>query len=104
MGTKGAELGIDLDYGSFTSDRNSFQPNIYLGPDGNELGEASSRMITPTDISVISGKADYSRKLGKGKLGFGGKFSIVSTENSFNFYDVEGSNETFNEDRSNQFE
>ncbi|MBK7969537.1 MAG: outer membrane beta-barrel protein [Bacteroidetes bacterium] len=62
------------------------------------------RSITPTTINIFTFKSDYTQNLFKGKVGFGVKTSFVTTDNTFNFYNIEGNIETLDDSRSNQFE
>src|SRR4029078_5258833 len=48
-------------------------------------------------------KADYEQNFRKGKLSFGVKTAFVKTDNDFQRYDVNGSNEVLDKDRSNHF-
>lgn len=102
--TLGKELLVDMDYGRFSRDRINFQPNTYY--DGTEqaiLFSRDSRMITPTDIDVITAKVDYTTNGLGGKIGLGAKFSYVDTDNTFSFFDVQDQQDVLNEDRSNRF-
>lgn len=101
--TSGHELNLDLDYAFYNREGNNYQPNAYLDTNGQMLSESNHRMITPTGISIASAKADYSQKALKGKLGIGGKVSVVRTNNTFEFYDVNNGSNTLNESRSNVF-
>ncbi|GAB2583189.1 TonB-dependent receptor domain-containing protein [Spirosoma areae] len=102
--TTGRELSVDADLGRYNSNNNAFQPNQYLNPSTNQLLlERNYRMLTATNVILHTLKADYSQKLGGGKLSVGFKLSSVKTDNGFSFYDiVEGSNR-LNTGRSNQF-
>lgn len=102
--TGGSELNIDADYGFFNLRNNQFQPNNYYDAAGNPLYSNVYRMIAPTDIDIFSFKTDYERNLGKGRLGLGGKIGIVNTDNDFRRYDVYGSTEVYDRDRSNRFD
>lgn len=101
--TLGHELTIDADYGAYRSDQNQYQPNLYLDENGDTLFENNYRMITPTEITIITGKVDYSQHLWGGKLGVGAKYSLVSTYNVFDFYDVVSDEDVLNENLSNRF-
>ena len=102
--TGGKELNIDADYGIFDLRNNQFQPNHYVTPSGAPLYSNVYRMIAPTDISIYAVKADYEQNFAKGKLGFGGKIGYVGTDNDFQRFDVNGSNEVLDQERSNRFE
>ena len=100
----GSELNVDADYGNFKIRSDQFQPNDYYNAAGNvKLYSNVYRMISPTDIDIFSVKADYERNFYKGRLGFGGKTGFVKTDNNFIRYNVYGSNEVYDKDKSNRF-
>ncbi|MEL7122981.1 MAG: TonB-dependent receptor [Bacteroidota bacterium] len=102
--TLGREFTADVDYGRYSRDRNNFQPNQYIDNfTGTVLFERNSRMITPTDIDIFTVKLDYSQRALGGQLGVGVKYSLVETDNTFDFYDVIQNQDNFNAERSNQF-
>jgi iron complex outermembrane recepter protein len=102
--TGGTELNIDADYGKFKIRTNQFQPNDYYNAGGNiKLYSNVYRMISPTDIDIMSVKADYERNFYKGKLGFGGKVGYVKTDNDFKRYDVKNGADIYDKDKSNRF-
>lgn len=102
--TGGTELNIDADYGVYTIRSNQFQPNDYFDASGNtKLYSNVYRMISPTDIDIASVKADYERNFYKGRLGIGTKIGFVKTDNDFRRFDVIGSNEIYDKDKSNRF-
>ncbi|MAY84683.1 MAG: TonB-dependent receptor [Flavobacteriales bacterium] len=103
--TSGHRLELNFDYVYFESDRNTLQPNIYLGPAGDEvLSENINFQNTPIQIDAISGKVDYEQMVKKVKLSFGSKASQVVTSNIFDFYDVEQGERIFDPNRSNVFD
>ncbi|MCH2234511.1 MAG: TonB-dependent receptor [Crocinitomicaceae bacterium] len=102
--TLGHELTIDLDYAVYDRIADAFQPNIYQdGQLGTELFSNIYRMNTPTSIDIATAKMDYSQNLFKGKFSAGVKYSLVTTDNNFEFFDVIGGEDILNTDRSNQF-
>ena len=102
--TGGTELNIDADYGKFKLRSNQFQPNDYYDATGStKLFSNVYRMISPTDIDIVSLKADYERNFYKGRLGFGGKTGYVKTDNDFQRYTAYGSTEVYDKDKSNRF-
>lgn len=102
--TSGHELTADADYGIYSNDRNSFQPNTYTSPDESVvLEEKDYRTISPTKIDIYTLKSDYTQNLFKGKLGAGAKVSWVKTDNIFEFYNVIDGEDILNTDQSNQF-
>ena len=103
--TLGHELGIDLDYGVYTRESNTNQPNQYInGANGSIISQQNYRMVAPIDIEIATAKLDYSQKLGKGVIAIGGKYSRVSTKNVFEFYNVTNDINVLDETRSNTFE
>ena len=101
--TLGHELSADIDYAHYGREASNYQPNLYLDGNGDTLFENNYRMVTPTDIQIMSAKADYAQNLWGGKMSVGAKFSIVKTDNTFNFYDVYDGGDVLNTDRSNNF-
>ena len=101
--TTGHEFSVDLDYGFYGRDANNYQPNLYLDAGGDTLFENNYRMVSPTDISIYTAKTDYAQNLWGGKISLGAKFSFVSTDNNFKFYDVEDGVDALNTERTNQF-
>lgn len=102
--TAGHELNIDADRGFFNSRGNSWQPNIYY--DANTVKVLRERIFannTPTNIDIYTAKADYEQNLFKGKLGVGAKFSLVNTDNTFDFFNVINNEKQQDRERSNRF-
>lgn len=100
----GTELNIDADYGNFSIRSNQLQPNDYYNAGGNiKLYSNVYRMISPTDIDIISVKTDYERNFYKGKLGIGAKIGYVKTDNDFKRYDVKNGVDIYDKDKSNRF-
>lgn len=102
--TSGHSFSADLDYGVYEGIRESYQPNAYYnGTEEVLLQKRNYRMNTPVDIKIMSGKADYEFTWLKTVIGAGGKVAMVETKNRFEFYNVHGSADTFNDARSNRF-
>lgn len=98
-------INIDADYGTYTRDNNTFQPNQYYAADGvTPLTRIDTRYLTPVGIDIYTFKVDVERPFGGGKLGFGTKLSRVVTRNTFLFYDIENNTDVRNDRRSNQFD
>ncbi|MBK9256244.1 MAG: TonB-dependent receptor [Saprospiraceae bacterium] len=99
------KLNIDLDYGTFETDADNFQPNLYYNPERTEI---ISRNITsyntPVKIDIATAKIDYETNFLGGNLGVGTKFSNVNSDNTFLFYNILNDISTINNRRSNQFE
>lgn len=103
--TLGRSLNLDADYGLFRSKFYSFQPNFYKDPSEQTiLAERIFSTEAPTEIDIYSLKGDYEQKWAGGTLGLGFKSSLVTTNNVFDFFDVEDATPVLDIDRSNQFE
>jgi hypothetical protein len=101
----GRSLTINADHGHYDINTNQFQPNYYYDPTGtNLLRTVTTRTLSPTNIYINSLKVDWEQNFAKGKLGYGGKIALVKTDNDYQAYDVNGSSEVLNKDKSNLFE
>ena len=102
--TLGYSLNVDLDFGRYSSDRTAFQPNFYLNSDESVvINERITQQITPIDIDIITARADYEQKAMRGILAIGAKFSYVSTDNTFDFFNLEDDEFILDQDQSNNF-
>ncbi len=102
--TLGHELNMDADYGSYRITSDQLQPNYYYAPVGSIIESRIYNMIAPTDIDIYSFKTDYEQNLLKGRLGFGGKKSYVTSANDFERYNVVPNLKTLDTLRSNLFD
>ncbi|MGZ3922434.1 MAG: outer membrane beta-barrel protein [Flavisolibacter sp.] len=104
-GTDGKSLVVNADHGYYDIRTNQLQPNYYYDPTGTTLkSSVVSRMVSPTNIYITSVKGDWEQNFKKGKLGYGGKIAFVKSNNDFQNYDVNGSSETLNIQKSNEFD
>ncbi|MGZ3939309.1 MAG: outer membrane beta-barrel protein [Flavisolibacter sp.] len=104
-GTDGKSLVVNADHGYYDIRTNQLQPNYYYDPTGTTLkSSVVSRMVSPTNIYITSLKGDWEQNFKKGKLGYGGKIAFVKSNNDFQNYDVNGSSETLNIQKSNEFD
>ena len=102
--TLGYSFNSDIDFGRYNSDRIAFQPNSYLNGDETEvINENITQQITPIDIEILTVKADYEQNLFKGVLALGLKYSYVSTENTFDFFNLIEDEFVLDESQSNVF-
>lgn len=84
--TSGREYNVDVDYGMFRGRGQSYQPNYYYASNDALLYSVVNRNNTPTDIDIFTAKFDGEQRLGKGKFGYGAKTSVVTTKNTFDFF------------------
>ena len=91
--TSGTEVNADVDYGSFRGAGASYQPNYYYGASSNvnPISVAIYGNNTPTSIDIYTAKVDVEKNALKGKLGYGAKYSDVTTSNTFDFFNVDPS-------------
>ena len=102
---KGTTLNIDVDYGKYSNEGNSYQPNFYYETvTGNLFDTRIFASFTPTTIDIKTAKVDFEKNLLGGSVGLGGKIAIVNTDNSYDFFDVVDGLYVLNTDRTNQFE
>lgn len=102
-GSKGQELNLDADYGTYTIRSNQMQPNFYYNNAGQIIQTSIYNFIAPADIDIAAFKADYEQEYKKGKLGFGGKTSFVKSKNHFERYTVYNNGSVLDVPRSNEF-
>lgn len=103
-GEKGAKLTMDADYGLFYKDGGSDQLNAYLDEEGQQvIAERLSADLQITQIDILAFKADYEKTLGPGRLSFGAKFSDVSADNRFKYYNILSDARIIDTNRSNDF-
>lgn len=102
---KGQSINIDADLGQFRSNQYSTQPNVYEdAKTGEILEEYNYYYDTPTDIDILTFKVDFEQPLLKdGKMGFGAKTAFVTTDNTFNAFNVFDGEREIDNNRSNNF-
>ncbi|MEP7195161.1 MAG: outer membrane beta-barrel family protein [Saprospiraceae bacterium] len=101
---KDKSLTVDLDYGSYKSRNNRYQPNQYYKSDGTTpLSGTSYYFETPSDILIYSLKMDYEQSLWKGVVGVGTKIGDISSDNTYLVIDVINGSKVQNNRRSNDF-
>lgn len=97
-------LNIDADYGRFRNDADFNQPNIYYAPDRETVVSRNiTRYTTPVKIDIATLKADFETEIFGGKAGTGLKYSNVSTDNGFYFFNIPDNIPVINNRRSNIF-
>lgn len=100
----GSEFEINADKGFYKGRRNSYQPNAtFLPYPETFLRSEDFRAITPTDIDINTIKFDLTKPTKKGKIETGAKVSFVKTDNTMDNYDIYGSYEVRDLQRSNEF-
>ena len=99
----GHSVNVDLDYGRYRNDEVAVQTNRYSLPDATPITGFDNLFDTPVDIDIYTAKMDYERPLGKIATSAGAKFSHVSTDNHFGFFDGEANDWVLNTTRSNDF-
>jgi iron complex outermembrane recepter protein len=101
---RGIQWNIDMDAGWFVNRGESYQPNRYTDYEsGRLLDELIFTNSTPTDITMIAGKIDHERPLGEGVFSVGAKSAMITTDNTFDFYQLENGTPIKDLERSNEF-
>ncbi len=96
---------VDADYGAFRNQAVEDQPNRYLDPsEQNVISERIYANNTPTLIDIATFKLDHERPFAGGKLSAGVKSALVTTDNTFDFFNVIDGEKQLNTDLSNQFD
>jgi iron complex outermembrane receptor protein len=102
---KGKEFTANLDYIAYHSDQSQELTNSVFAPDHVLIDKTILASELPVDITIQSGKIDYTHPLDKaGKLDAGVKASFVHTDNIASFYDVVNTVYTPNYEFSNRFQ
>lgn len=103
--TSGQEISVDLDYSKFRNYSDARYNTDYFLADGSPQ-RASQILLnqTPSDITIYTGKVDYTKPLTKTiKLEAGAKFSSVKTDNDLRAQ-IDSSGSIINDKgRSNHF-
>ena len=103
--SSGHELNIDADYSFYHLRSNQYQPNNYFDSTGKTLLYSNDyNILSPTNIHIYSLKIDYEANFLKGRLGYGGKTSYVTTTNDFGEYDLFSSGRAMDSLSSNNFD
>ncbi|HEV2478996.1 MAG TPA: TonB-dependent receptor [Puia sp.] len=103
--SSGRELNIDADYSLFHLRSNQFQPNNYFDSTEKTLLYSNDyNILSPTNIRIYSLKVDYEATFLKGRLGYGGKSSYVTTTNDFQEFDLSGTERQIDSLSSNNFD
>ena len=102
----GRELTSDFDFVQYGSSHNLFMNNTYFDADGNSIAKADSLMGSlPQDITIYSGRFDYTHPLKKKGARFeaGIKSSIVKTDNNASYDSIQYGQVIHDYNRSNHF-
>ncbi|MFN8319866.1 MAG: TonB-dependent receptor [Saprospiraceae bacterium] len=104
--TLGNELSVDVDRGMYTATSTSMQPNRYInGATGQVTTRRDFTNDTPSNIDIQTAKLDYTHTYKKSglRLSTGGKFAHVSTENTFDFFNLVDGSPVKDINQSNKF-
>ncbi|MEN0055195.1 MAG: TonB-dependent receptor [Mucilaginibacter sp.] len=103
--TSGQELSVDLDYSKFKNTSIAQYDTHYFLADGSpQHAPQLLRNQTPSNITIYTGKADYTKPLSKTvKLETGVKFSSVKTDNDLQAQIFDGNSYINDTTRTNRF-
>lgn len=100
---EGESYTIDLNYAWFDGGSGNMQPNKYIAADGTILQDKLYKSVNRRNIHIYALAYDQQHPLWGGELKSGAKFSSVSADNGFRFYDATDGQESVDESQSNDF-
>ena len=100
---EGVSYSVDLNYAWFDGGSGNWQPNKYMMPDGTVLQDKLYKSVNSRDIHIYALSYDQQHPLWGGELQSGAKFSSVSADNGYRFYDATDGSEIVDESQSNDF-
>ncbi len=100
----GPDITANLDYLNYaTTNKQDFDNETFL-PSGALISQSSLNGSLPSNIKIVSAKADYGHPLGNGmKLEAGLKASYTQTDNIANYFNTANGNITPDYDKTNHF-
>jgi len=102
--TETSNLNTALSLGTFSSDKNTYQPNTYLEADGTTVSAVDNNEFNgETDIKLWSAKTDFEKSWVNTTFSAGIKYSHISTENGFRFFDYVDEEPVLDISQSNDF-
>lgn len=99
----GESYTVDLNYAWFDGGSGNMQPNKYVAADGTVLQDKLYKSVNSRNIHIYAISYDQQHPLWGGELKSGAKFSSVSADNGYRFYDATDGNEIVDETQSNDF-
>ncbi|MCB8994669.1 MAG: TonB-dependent receptor [Bacteroidales bacterium] len=101
---RNSKLSVDLSAGSYSSSKDTYQPNNYYSLDsGIFLRSINNQYNANTDISLMSAVLDYETKIKSVTLSTGAKYSYISTGNNLAFYNIINDSLNYDPNLSNNF-
>ena len=100
---QGRELTADADYSFFDGNSGNDLNTTYYTPSGLIARKEVFRNIMPSRINIGAAKIDYTHPLKKGKIEFGAKSSLVSTDNDMRFENQIDKQWVLDPSKSNRF-
>ncbi len=101
---KTSSLSSNVSLGRYNYESSTLQPNTYFEQDGETINRLENNSFdSNTHINLASAKVDYDKSWEKVSFSAGLKFSHILTENSFAFFNIEGTRSTLDSTKSNDF-
>jgi len=95
---------VDLNYGTYNTESEHTYENFYSTPELlGRRGLTNNEDSQNTQIDIYTGRVDFEKNVGIGKLAVGLKSSIVDTDNSFQFFNVLNDTPILNTRRSSDY-
>jgi hypothetical protein len=98
-----SNFSSDLSFGNYSNVKDTKQPNTYYNDDGSVLRTTNSEYTAETDISLMSAKIDYEKRVNKLSFATGAKYAYISTDNNLEFYNIIDNQPILDITRSNRF-
>lgn len=103
LNENGAALAVSANYIYYDNAQHQSVNSDYLLPNNDFLRNNSFYTNSDQNSNIITAQADISSELWEGNFQAGIKFSNIDTESKLDFFDVSGSNATFNNSLSDNF-
>lgn len=101
---KGHELMADVNYLKYQSSGNQWVRNFHYLPEGGLVDSDEFLYLVPGNINIYTAKADYVHPLkNKASWEAGVKSSVIDNDNSSSFFNVKGTVQTIDNEKSNHF-
>ncbi|MEO6136152.1 MAG: outer membrane beta-barrel family protein [Ginsengibacter sp.] len=97
----GKSLMVNADYSQYNSGTSQLYNSTSVND--NVAKTDAYEIHSPSNISIASAKADWEQNLGKGKLSFGTKLSIVKSDNDYRYYKPNSAVADLDKEKSNHF-
>jgi len=100
---KQGSISTNFHYTTFNRDRVQNLSSRYLDTNDDLFLTVDFNTDASQDIEIYTGQIDYTTTLGKFSFDAGAKFSVIDSQSTFDFFDIENNAITFNQGLSDNF-